>query len=255
MSIQSYLRILGARKKLILVVTVVAFAGSVLLALIWPNAYESSIRVHVQAVPPASTSESGETHYSEEYYRQLLAQSNIEDFSEIVQGQAFAASISDIVAERYDLQLTPKQIEESLRSGHTHRVLELTFVSGEPLVAQALADAAQTLLETRAGDYSPIVRRGLVSLAIIDPASDPEATSLIRLGLDIIARTLVAFLLITGLAFVLEVLSGICRSREDVEEALSIPVISTIPPVGRRIGSSPENAPEELAESEGTASA
>lgn len=255
MSIQSYLRILGARKKLILGVTSVAFVGSVLLALIWPNAYESSVRIHVQAVPPASTPENGETHYSEEYYRQLLAQENIEDFSEIIQGQAFAASISTFVAERYGLQLTPREIEDSLRSDHNYRVLELTFVSGEPLVAQALADAAQTLLLSKAGEYSLTVREGLVSLTIVDPASDPEATSLIRLGLDIFARTLVAFLLITGLAFVLEVLSGICRSREDVEEALSIPVISTIPPIARRIGSSTENAPEESTEIEGTANA
>ena len=231
MSIQSYLRILGARRKLILSVTIVAFIGSVILALIWPNAYESSVRVHVQAVPPTATPESGEVHYSEEYYRQVLAQYNIEDFSEIVQGQAFAASVSEVVAERYGLQFTPKQIEDSLRSTHSHRILELTFVSDEPLVAQALADAAQTLLETRAKDYSLTVREGLVSLTILDPATDPEATSLVRLGLDIFARTLVAFLLITGLAFVLEVLSGICRSREDVEEALRIPVLMTIPPI------------------------
>ena len=255
MSIQSYLRILGARKRLILGVTFVAFVGSVLLALIWPNAYESSVRIHVQAVPPAATPETGESYYSEEYYRQLLAQFNIEDFSEIVQGQAFAASISSMVAERYALQLTPRQIEDSLRSNHNHRVLELTFTSSEPLVAQALADAAQTLLETNAKDYSLAVHRGIVSLTIIDPASDPEATSLVRLGLDMFARTLVAFLLITGLAFVLEVLSGICRSREDVEEALSIPVISIIPPIAPSVGESGQKAPDQSLESEGTAHA
>lgn len=255
MSIQSYLRILGARKRLILGVTFVAFVGSVLLALIWPNAYESSLRIHVQAVPPAATSESGDSYYSEEYYRQLIAQSNIEDFSEIVQGQAFAASISDLVAERYDLQLTPRQIEDSLRSNHNHRVLELTFTSSEPLVAQALADAAQTLLELNAKDYSLTVREDLVSLTIIDPASDPEATSLIRLGLDMFARTLVAFLLITGLAFVLEVLSGICRSREDVEEALNLPVISTIPPVAQYVVGSVQSVHDQPSERDGTAHA
>ena len=135
MSIQSYLRILGARKRLILGVTFVAFVGSVLLALIWPNAYESSVRIHVQAVPPAATPEAGESYYSEEYYRQLLAQYNIEDFSEIVQGQAFAASIAGILAERYGLRLTPKEIGDALRSDHSHRILELTYTSSEPLVA------------------------------------------------------------------------------------------------------------------------
>lgn len=255
MSIQAYLRILGARKKLILIVTIVAFVGSVILALIWPNAYESSVRVHVQAVPPAPTPENGESHYSEEYYRQILAQYNIEDFSEIVQGQAFAASVSEIVAERYGLRLSPKEIENSLRSNRSHRVLEITYVSGEPLVAQALADAAQTLLETRAGDYSPAVDRGLVSLKIVDPASDPEATSLIRLGLDIFARTLVAFLLITGLAFVLEVVSGICRSREDVEEAIQVLVVSTIPPVALGAVAPVQDALSEREEGKGKANA
>ncbi len=255
MSIQSYLRILGARKRLILGVTFVAFIGSALLALIWPNAYESSVRIHVQAVPPAATPETGESYYSEEYYRQLLAQYNIEDFSEIVQGQAFAASISELVAERYDLQLTPKQIEDSLRSNHNHRVLELVFTSSEPLVAQALADAAQTLLELNAKEYSLAVRDDIVSLTIIDPASDPEATSLIRLGLDMFARTLVAFLLITGLAFVLEVLSGICRSREDVEEALSLPVLSIIPPIAQSAEESGQRVPDQYSDSEGTAHA
>ena len=255
MSIQSYLRIIGARKRLILGVTFAAFVGSALLALIWPNAYESSVRIHVQAVPPAATPVTGESYYSEEYYRQLLAQYNIEDFSEIVQGQAFAASISAIVAERYGLRLTPKVIGDSLRSDHNHRVLELTFTSSEPLVAQALADAAETLLESKAKDYSLAVREGLVSLTIIDPASDPEATSLIRLGLDMFARTLVAFLLITGLAFVLEVLSGICRSREDVEEALSVPVISTIPPIAQNANESGQEVPDQYSESEGTAHA
>lgn len=255
MSIQSYLRILGARKKLILSVTLVALIGSVFLALIWPNAYESSVRVHVQAVPPAPTPENGESYYSEEYYRQLIAQSNVEDFSEIVQGQAFAASISDIVAERYGLQLAPREIEDALRSDRNHRVLELTFVHGEPLVAQALANAAQTVLESRAGEYSPAIEEGLVNLKVVDPASDPEATSLIRLGLDIFARTLVAFLLITGLAFVLEVLSGICRSREDVEEAASVPVIATIPPIAQVAGAAAQNTPENSTEYEGTANA
>lgn len=245
MSIQSYLRILGARKKLILSVTIVAFIGSLVLALLWPNAYESSIRIHVQAVPATPTAGDGEAFYSEEYYRQLLAQTNIEDFSEIVQGKDFAAGIAAIVAERYDLQFLPRVIEDSLRSSYSHRILELTFVSDEPLTAQALADAAQTLLETRAKDYSLTVKQGLVSLSILDPASEPEATSLIRLGLDMFARTLVAFLLITGLAFVLEVLSGICRSREDVEEVLSIPVISTIPQISQPVGTLVQRTPDE----------
>jgi capsular polysaccharide biosynthesis protein len=246
MSIQSYLRILGARKKLIVGVTIVAFLGSVLLALLWPNAYESSFRVHVQPVPPPAEQGAG-FYYSQEYYRQVLAQYNIEDFSEIVQGQAFAASISEIVAERYGLRLTPKVIEESLSSDRSHRILEITFVSGEARVAQAMADAAQTIFETMAREYSPSVQQGLVSVKIVDPASDPEATSLLRLGLDVFARTLVAFLLITGVAFVLEVLAGVCRSREDIEEALRVPVLTTVPPIAQQEVAPVQNAPEEPA--------
>ncbi len=237
MSIQFYLRILGARKKLILSVTIVAFVGSVLLALIWPNAYESSVRVHVQPVPPPADQEAG-FYYSQEYFRQLIAQYNIEDFAEIVEGLAFAADIAEIIAQSYDLQLTPREISDSLSIEQDSRLLELTFTSSDPRVAQALADAAETILETRAGDLFASVRKELVSVQIVDPASEPEATSLARLGLDIFARTLVAFLLVTGFAFVLEVLSGLCRSREDVEEELRIPVLANIPPIPEHLAAS-----------------
>lgn len=228
MSIDFYLRILGARKRLIVGVTLVAFAGSVLLALIWPNAYESSVRVQVQPVPPPADQVAG-TYYSQEYYRQLIAQYKVEEFAEIVEGLAFAADIAEIVAQRYDLILTPKEISESLDADQSNRLLELTFISGDPKTAQALADAAEFIFETKAGEYSASVKNGNVSVHIVDPASEPEATSLVRLGLDIFARTFVAFLLITGLAFVVEVLSGLCRYREDVEEALQVPVLATIP--------------------------
>ena len=230
MSIQFYLRILGARKKLILSVTILAFVGSVLLALIWPNAYESSVRLHVQPVPPPAGQVAG-IYYSQEYYRQVIAQYNTEDFAEIVEGLAFAADIAEIIAQSYDLQLTPKEISESLGVDQSRRLLELTFTSSDPRVAQALADAAETILETRAGEIFASVREEIVSVQIVDPASEPEATSLVRLGLDIFARTLVAFFLVIGFAFVLEVLSGLCRSREDVEEALRIPVLANIPPI------------------------
>ncbi|MCY4436237.1 MAG: Wzz/FepE/Etk N-terminal domain-containing protein [Chloroflexi bacterium] len=247
MSIQSYLRILGARKKLIFAVTLVAFLGSVLLALLWPNAYESTVRVHVQPVPPPAEQGAG-FYYSQEYYRQIIAQYNIEDFSEIVRGRAFATSISEVVAERYGLQLAPKVIEESLTSDHSHRILEITLVSGEARVAQALADAAQTVFETKSGEYSPSVQQGLVRVKIVDPASDPEATSLLRLGLDVFARTLVAILLITGIAFVLEVVASVCRSREDIEEVLRVPILTTIPPIAGQEVAPAENSDGESVE-------
>ena len=230
MVIQYYLRVLRARSKLILGVTLAALIGSVLLALIWPNAYESTVRVHVQPAAPPSGQGAG-FYYSQEYYRQLLAQFNIEDFSEIVKGGAFAANLASILVERYGLRLSPQIISDSLRATHNHRILELTFTSNDPLIAQALADAAQTIFETSAGSYSASVSQGLVSVQIVDPASEPEATSLARLGLDIVIRTLIAFLLIVGLAFVLEILANRFRSREDVEEALRTPVLATIPPV------------------------
>ena len=229
MSINFYLRILGARKKLILGVTLVAFFGSVLLALIWPNAYESSVRVQVQPVPPPADQVAG-LYYSQEYYRQLIAHYKTEEFAEIVEGLAFAADIAEIIEQRYDLLLTPRDISESLNADHNSRLLELTFVSSDPLTAQALADAAEFIFATKAGEYSASVKNGNVSVRIVDPASEPEATSLVRLGLDIFARTLVAFLLITGVAFVVEILSGLCRSREDVEDAIRVPVLATIPP-------------------------
>ena len=214
-----------------------AFLGSVLLALIWPNAYESSVRVHVQPVPPPADQEAG-FYYSQEYYRQVIAQYNIEDFAEIVEGLAFAADIAEIIAQSYDLQFTPKEISESLSVDQSRRLLGLTFTSSDPRVAQALADVAETILETRAREFFASVREGIVSVQIVDPASEPEATSLVRLGLDIFARTLVAFFLVTGFAFVLEVLSGLCRSREDVEEALRIPVLANIPPIPEHLAPS-----------------
>ncbi len=243
MGIQYYLRILGARRKLILSVTVVAFIGSVLLALIWPNSFESSVRVHVQPLPSQTEEVSG-LYYSQGYYRQLIAQYEIETFSEIVQGQEFASRISKIVAEQFGLQLTAKLISDSLRSNQKHRILELTFTNSEAEVAQALAYAAQTIFETKAGDYSPSVLEGLVSVQIVDPASDPEAASLVRLGLDVFARTLVAFLLITGVAFVLEVQSGLSRSREDIEETHRLPVLATIPSVAEPRTETTQDSPE-----------
>ncbi len=230
MTIQFYLRILSARKLLILSVTIVAFLGSVLLALLWPNAYESSVRLHVQPVPPAAN-EQGDAYYSPEYYRQLMAQWNVEDFDEIVQGLAFAGHIAAILRERYDIVLAPKEIADSLHTDRQQRLLELTFTNSEPLVALAMADAAENIFETRAADLSALVRDGYISIQVVDPASEPEATSLARLGLDIITRTAVAFLLITGFAFLLEVMSGLCRSREDLEETLRLPVLVAIPPV------------------------
>lgn len=244
MTIQFYLRLLAARKKLILGVTIVAFFGSVLLALIWPNTYESSVRVYVQPVPPTADQEAG-IYYSQEYFRQLIAQSNIENFAEIVEGLGFAQDIADMIEQSYGLEMSPKEISESLTTNLRHRLLELTYTSSEARVAQALAVAAQTIFETRAEEFSKSVLQGNVSVQIVDPASEPEATSLVRLGLDIVTRTLVAFLLITSIAFVLEVLAGICRSSEDVAEALQLPVVATIPTIPRQNAASARAASDE----------
>jgi capsular polysaccharide biosynthesis protein len=226
MSLQTYWHILWRHRILIVGVTLLALAGSVGLAWLGPRSYESYVRIHVQPVPPVTQ---GSTFYSQEYYRQVLAEYSVDDFTELAESRVFAKDIINRVSEVYGLTLEENDILEAVRASRKQRVLKLAFTHPDKQTAYAMAAAAEWLVTTKASDYFASVREGLVSMSVVDPAEEARPPSLLRLGAEVLARTLVACMLLVGLVFLWEAVADQFHRSQEVEQALGLPVLASVP--------------------------
>ena len=189
-----------------------------------PVSYSASMRMLVGVMPAA---EQDLTAYDPRYYAWLTSEYLVDDFTEVVGSQLFAANVSDRLADQA-IDVPVGVIQGSAATGKQHRIITLGFSGGDEAEVKAIADAAARELEENAtGDVRQLGTDGAGVTLIDGPGVGVVGPSLSS-RLDLPLRMALAFLVGLGLIFLLEYLDTSIRKREELDE-IGLSVIGEIP--------------------------
>lgn len=220
MELRRYWGIVYGRLWAVGLVVAVAVAASLATRKSVRPAYQVYMRIILGIVPEAREA----PYYTyDRYYAWLSSDYLVDDFSEVVKGQAFAEAVAARL-KGGGLYIPAGAISAEKR----HRILTLTLIWGNPDEAQALGEAiADALLEEGARFFAQLAP-GAAEFRLIDgPRVSPVAPGL-REKLDLPLRWAIALVAGVGLAFLLEYLDDTVRSAEELE-AMGLKVLGTIP--------------------------
>lgn len=148
----------------------------------------------------------------------------VDDFSQFVTSDAFAALVSGRLAEQ-GADVPAGAISASESSETRHRIVTLWVTWPDAEQAGAIAQAAGDVAQTAIDRY--FARSGVVSV-IGEPHVVPIAPPL-REQLDLPLRVILSVLAGLGLAFFLDYVDDSVRSAEEAEALLEAPVMGEIP--------------------------
>ena len=267
MELRQYWNVIWRRRWLVLGIVLLTTLVSALMALLAPREYQTEVRFTARQEP---TTDPGEQQFFtfDRYYNWFSSEFLVDDYTQIVTSDAFAASTlatmkENLFAEQVIADLN-KQIEESTKLGDTpqlrdieavdklktsisklhpadvkesigadrrHRNLRLTIVAKDSDVAKAIADAASVVLadaKMKPIRGDTVDDRGV--FAQIDRAGvDNIQSSRGREITNAITRSIMGLVLALALTFLLEYLDNSVRDERDARRVLDMPVLGTIP--------------------------
>lgn len=216
-----YWRIVRRRAWLILLALVV-FAASYALARPAPaSGYTARMRFVVGITPEKQPVG---TYTYDRYYTWLTAEYLLDDLSEVVKSQRFAAD----VAATAGLPVPVGAIQGATSAGKLHRVLDVSLSWGDLQQIEILANAVAQTLTTRGGDYFAQLGTEDAVIALIDPPAIAPVGASLRQRLDLPLRLALALLIGVVLAFVVDYLDPAIRQRADAA-TLGLPLLGEIP--------------------------
>lgn len=202
-----------------------------LVSLLWPpqttTLYQASLRFTVSLKPEPRT---GDYYTYDRYYAWLTSEYIADDFSTVVESQAFAQGVS---ARLEGLQVPPGAIQGGTKAEKEHRILTLHMTWPDPDQLRAIARAAAAELQENNAQYFTQLGAEGATVVLIDPPSVSPVGRSLRERLDLPLRLLLALFVGVSLAFLLHYLDDSLRERADVE-ALGLPVLGEIPTERRR---------------------
>jgi capsular polysaccharide biosynthesis protein len=153
----------------------------------------------------------------------------VDDMLQLVETQAFAQDIATWVKQQQNVDLDPDDIRDGLSGERTHRAVTVSVEAAEQAHAEWIAQGVIAMLQEKGLSYWNRNESAQLSIAVLDPPGEAgRAGGIVGLALDLIVRTLLAFLLAVGLAFLRHYLDQTVHRRADVE-ALGLEVVGTIP--------------------------
>jgi len=216
-----YWRIIRRRAWLILLALAV-FAASYALTRPTPaSGYTARMRFVVGITPEEQPIG---TYTYDRYYTWVTAEYLLDDLSEVVKSQLFAAD----VAELSGLPVPAGAIQGATSAGKLHRVLDVSLSWGNREQIETLANAVVTTLTTRGGHYFAQLGAEDAVIAIIDPPSIAPIGPSLRQRLDLPLRLALALTIGVVLAFLADYLDPTIRQRDDAR-ALGLPLLGEIP--------------------------
>ncbi|RME56328.1 MAG: lipopolysaccharide biosynthesis protein [Caldilineae bacterium] len=189
-----------------------------------PPTYTATLRMLIGVLPVEGADPA---RYDPRYYAWLTSEYLVDDFTEVVASERFAAGVNRRLADQ-GISIPSGLIRGSATTGKQHRIIHLNLTWGDPAQLEAIAQAAAVELEENAAAYFSQLgtEDALVSLL------DPPAISVVPLGvrsrLEWPLRVILALVAGVGLAFLAEYLDGTVRRAEDLE-AVGAPVLGVIP--------------------------
>jgi capsular polysaccharide biosynthesis protein len=221
-----YVSIVRRRWLPIVLVPVIVFVGILAQMLFTTPPYETTAEFTVTRVPQQIDLE--EFRYNE-YYLFLSSEFMVDDLVEVVRGNVFAEDVHRRILEEFGVDVPAHEVQMSLSSDRTHRILTLDVSHEVEDHAVMIAQSATRQLSesaTRYFGFEDEDREALVSPIQFPGAASPDT------GRDQIFWALQIMVALFGgllIAILLEYLDDRLYTAEMVEHALELDVIGEVP--------------------------
>lgn len=202
--------------------TLATLVASTLFALRGPSAYKAEYTLAVSIAPE---SKEGQYFTYNAYYEWLSSEYLADDLSRLIESEAFAEDVTQLLGERVE----PQGVSQVTRVRKTHRMLDVTITDSSPDRALQIASTQEQVLNAKMGSYLAQLKADNGQVKIINHPRVRRATSPAGMAVEIGLRTLVGLLAGIGIAFLLNYLDGTTRERREVEQIFNAPVLGEIP--------------------------
>lgn len=276
MELKQYWNVIWKKRWLVLAIVLLVAAVSALMALTAKRSFETEIRLITRQEPtpdnpgsPGITGTNGAMVFTfNRYYNWFGSEFLVDDYTQIVESDAFAASVMDTMQQPFFTEKVMedlnKQAQEAARPGDTpamrgsqdaerlktditrlntldirqgieadrrHRILRLTITGPNFEVTKAMADAAAMVL---ADARLKPVRGGMVDdNPVFSQIENAKITSIVsnrnKEITNAAIRVVMGLVAALALAFLLEYLDTSIRDDRDAKRVLDLPVLGTIP--------------------------
>ena len=187
--------------------------------------YSASMRMLVGVLP--ATDDETVAAYDPRYYAWLTSEYLVDDFTEVVRSELFAANVSQRLADQA-IQVPAGVIQGSAATGKQHRIITLHFNWGDAEELEAIARAAATELIENTDEYFQQLGTPGAGITMLDgPSVGPVGPDL-RSRVELPIRLAIALLIGIGFVLLLDYMDPSVRDLRDLEE-LGIPILGTIP--------------------------
>lgn len=228
MELREYWSILRRRWWIPLLLGLLAGILSLLQLQPWqpkPPSYAASLRMLVGVMPAAP--EDVATYYDPRYYAWLTSEYLVDDFTEVVRSELFAANVSARLADQ-NIVVGPGVIQGSAATGKLHRIITLNLSGGDETQLRQIADAAAAELAENAPAYFQQLGTAGAGVTLIDGPNIGAVGPSVRDRIELPLRVLLGVLVGIGLVFLLHYLDTTVRTAAELE-ALGLPVLGEIP--------------------------
>ncbi|MBE2237857.1 MAG: hypothetical protein IAE81_08715 [Caldilineaceae bacterium] len=186
--------------------------------------FSATMRMLVGVLPAA---EQNLTAYDPRYYAWLTSEYLVDDFTEVVRSQLFAANVSQRLSAQ-NITVPAGVIQASAATGKLHRIITLSFTWRDPAQLEAIAQAAADELMQNTTFYFQQLGTDNAGVTLIDGPSISTVSPGVREQIELPLRILLAFLVGVGLVFLLYYLDDSVRNEHELN-AMGIQVIGVIP--------------------------
>ena len=223
MEIKAYWKVLRRRWLLVAIPTIVALTIALATYRSPAQAYNVGVRFLVSQQPAPAAEQSDE----EGYYTWLESEYIVNGLTDWVKGNQFAAAVrAELLEDGVDVPAGA--IQGGLTVDNARSMLTLSLVHGEPVMLEAMMEAAITVLEEQNAAALPqLGGEPAVLVQLDEPVVQPLSAG-IRNQLELPLRVGLALAAGVALAFVAEYLDPTVRDRDEVE-ALGLPIVGEIP--------------------------
>ena len=231
MELRQYWRIVYKRLWIVFALVAIVLVSSLVLRPGLPALYQTSMRFTVAVVPE---SRSDDYYAFDRYYTWMASEYFVDELTEIVGSEAFAAAVSKRLAND-GFDIPTEALRGSLRADRKHRILTVHITWGDQEAElEEIANAAARVLRERSAGFLGQLGPTDADIRLIDPPVVLPTARSLKDKLDLPIRLFLALLAGVALTFLLDYLDDTVRDRAEVE-ALGLTVLGEIPPLpGRR---------------------
>jgi|GEM_PF-1203677 len=275
MELKQYWNVIWKRRWLVLAIVFLVAAVSALMALTAKRSYETEIRLITRQEPSPDDAGNGLAGNPGElvftfnrYYNWFGSEFLVDDYTQIVESDAFAASVLDTMREPFFpekvMEDLNKQAQEAARPGETpamrgsqdterlktditkikvqdiregieadrrHRILRLNITGPNFEVTKALADASAIVLAD--ARLKPVRGEMVDDKPVFSQIENAKTTSIAsnrsKEITNAVIRIVMGLVAALALAFLFEYLDTSIRDERDAKRVLEMPVLGTIP--------------------------